>query len=179
MKPRRVGPLLILLALASCDRGPRGQGQEDIDARNPLEIAARDRGIVRPEAADPTGVFERRHDLGRDAMCVVPDQAGRWRFVVTAAFGPGLSCTARGTIERDGQDWRMRFADGDGCEAVVREDEDELRLPGNLPPQCDALCPERASLSGLRLPRASWSEADAKRLQIPDRRGNVIRPCGA
>ncbi|NIJ36814.1 hypothetical protein FHR22_001463 [Sphingopyxis panaciterrae] len=177
---RRASAALLagVLLLAGCGRPPPEQNEKAIDAGNPLEIAARERGIVRPEAQVPTGVFERSHDLGRDAMCVVPDGAGRWRFVVTAAFGPGLSCTATGQIAQEGDGWRMRFPAAEGCEALVHEDEDELRLPGNLPPQCDRLCPDRASLSGLRLPRASWSEQDAKRLQIRDRQGNMIRPCG-
>ncbi|WP_411342333.1 hypothetical protein V6U71_09575 [Sphingopyxis sp. J-6] len=177
----RTADALILVAallVAGCGRPPPDEGKQGVDADNPLEIAARERGIVRPEAQAPTGVFERTHDLGRDAMCVVPDGAGRWRFVVTASFGPGLACTASGQMVREHDSWRMRFPAADGCEALVHEEEDELRLPGNLPSQCDSLCPDRASLSGLRLPRASWSEADAKRLQIRDRQGNMIRPCG-
>ena len=63
-------------------------------------------------------------------------------------------------------------------EAIVHEEEDELRLPGSLPSQCDRLCPQRASLSGLRLPRASWSAADAGGLRMYDRQGNIGRPCG-
>lgn len=178
---RRINAAFLLAAslLAACGRPPPDKADDGIDADNPLEVAARERGIVRPETQVPTGVFERSHDLGRDAMCVVPDGAGRWRFVVTAAFGPGLSCTASGQMVRENDGWRMTFADIDGCEALVHEDEDELRLPGNLPSQCDRLCPDRASLSGLRLPRASWSEGDAKRLQIRDSRGNMIRPCGS
>lgn len=175
---RRFSQALILLPLllAGCGRGPDEGGA---DAANPLERAARERGVVRAEAAELTGVFERTHELGRDAMCVVPDGAGRWRFAVTAAFGPGLSCTATGRLAREGDGWRMYFAGVDGCAALVREEEDELRLPGKLPSQCDSLCSDRASLAGLRLPRASWSADDAKRLQIVDRRGKVVRPCGA
>ena len=167
----------LLLLLAACGR-PAPDAAESADSGNPLEMAARERGIVRPEATDLTGVFERRHDLGRDAMCVVPDGEGRWRFAVTAAFGPGLSCEASGRIVRDGEGWRLDFAGAEGCSALVREEEDELRLPGGLPSQCDKLCPERASLSGLRLPRASWTEGDAKRLQMTDKRGNMTTPCG-
>ncbi|MFN4357501.1 hypothetical protein [Sphingopyxis alaskensis] len=174
---RRVSVALALaaLSLAACERG--ANGEEAIDAGNPLEIAARERGVVRPEAATPVGVFERAHDLGRDAMCVVPDGAGQWRFAVTAAFGATLSCTARGTMVREGGGWRMRFAGAEGCEALVHEENDELRLPGRLPPQCALLCPNRASLSGLRLPRASWSADDARGLRIADGRGNILRPC--
>ncbi|KTE17752.1 hypothetical protein [Sphingopyxis sp. H115] len=175
---RRASAALALALLAGCERPAPTEGAKGIDADNPLEMAARERGVVRPEAATPVGVFERRHDLGRDAMCVVPDGAGQWRFAVTAAFGPGLSCTAQGTIVREGGGWRMRFAGAEGCEVVVQEQEDELRLPGKLPERCNRLCPSRASLAGLRLPRASWSEADARGLRMTDRRGNMGRPCG-
>lgn len=174
----RKAAVALLLLLAACDR-PAPDAGKSIDTDNPLEVAARERGVVRPEAAELTGVFERNHDLGRDAMCVVPDGEQRWRFAVTAAFGPGLSCNARGRITREGDGWRLRFDGADGCETIVREEEDELRIPGALPSQCDSLCPERASLSGLRLPRASWAEADAKRLQIRDKGGNMAMACGA
>lgn len=168
-----------LLLLAACGQSAPDAPGVPADPGNPLERAARARGIVRAEASVPTGVFERSHDLGRDAMCVVPDGADKWRFALTAAFGPGLVCAARGTITRDGDGWRMRFTGAEGCEAEVREEEDELRLPGVLPPQCARLCPSRASLAGLRLPRASWSEGDARRLPLRDRNGAVVRPCGA
>ena len=164
------------MLLAGCQRPePETKG---IDADNPLEVTARERGVVRVETASPAGVFERRHDLGRDAMCVVPDGAGQWRFALTASFGASVSCVANGTMVREGDDWRMRFAGVEGCEALVHEEEDELRLPGSLPPQCARLCPDRALLSGLRLPRASWSASDAGDLRIADRQGSMQRPCG-
>jgi hypothetical protein len=166
-----------LLLLSGCDRHGSGAADTEVDADNPLEIAARERGVVRGDATSPVGVFERAHDLGRDAMCVVSDGAGQWRFAVTTSFGTSLSCAASGTIVQDRDVWRMRFAGHEGCEATVREDEDELRLPGRLPPQCANLCPSRASLAGLRLPRASWSADDARGLQIRDARGMIGRPC--
>ena len=175
---RRVSAALALILLAGCGRSVPEGGTAAVDANNPLEMAARERGVVRPEALTPVGVFERTHDLGRDAMCVVPDGAGQWRFALTASYGPGLSCTATGTMVREDGGWRMRFAGVEGCEALVREHEDELRLPGNLPSQCGRLCSGRASLSGLRLPRASWSAADAEGLRIADRQGIMQRPCG-
>lgn len=177
MAERRLTALTAALLLAGCNASAPDKGSSAADDGNPLEMAARERGVVRPDTAAPTGVFERTHELGRDAMCVVPAGADKWRFAITAAFGPGLSCSATGTIVRDGDSWKMRFAGADGCEALVREEEDELQLPGSLPPQCDNLCPERASLVGLRLPRASWSEGDAKRLQMPGKGGITVRPC--
>src|SRR3546814_17942236 len=109
-------------------------------------------------------------------MCVVPDGAGKWRFAVTASFGTTLSCLATGTMAREGDKWRMRFAGAEGCEALVHEEEDELRLPGRLPPQCARLCPNRPSLSGLRLPPAARSADDAGALPISDSGGNTVRP---
>lgn len=170
--------VVALIMLAACGR-PAPDAGESVDPGNPLEMAARERGVVRPKADELTGVFERRHELGRDAMCVVPDGEGHWRFALTAAFGAGLSCPAQGRITPEGEGWRLRFNEAEGCEVVVREEEDELQMPGNLAPQCDNLCANRASLAGLRLPRASWSEADAKRLQIRNRDGNIERSCGS
>src|SRR3990167_1977254 len=175
----KVSALLAFAAalLSGCDRAAPNGGIGG-DADNPLEAAARERGVVRSEAATPVGVFERTHDLGRDAMCVVPDGAGRWRFAVTAAFVASLSCTATGTMTRDDNGGcGVRCAGADGGEAIWREEDDELRLPGRLPPQCERLCPNRASLSGLRLPRASWSARDAGDLRMADRQGNMLRPC--
>lgn len=169
--------VLALLLLAGCDR-PAPSG-DPIDADNPLEVTARERGVVQSEAASPTGVFERRHDLGRDAMCVVPEGEGEWRFAATAAFGSELFCTARGTMTHETGGWRLRFAGKPGCEPLAREDEDGFHLPGELSASCANLCPSRASLAGLSLPRISWAEGDARRLQMRDERGMMIVPCGA
>ena len=81
-------------------------------------------------------------------------------------------------MDRDGQEWRLRFAGAEGCEARVREEEDELLLLGALPRASRRQCPRAASLAGLRLPRASWSEADARGLRIDDGQGNIVQPCG-
>ena len=178
MRRAKLALMLGILLVGGCERHAPDRSGPGIDADNPLEISARERGVVSPDAMTPVGVFERSHDLGRDAMCVVPDGAGQWRFAVSAAFGTTFSCAASGTIVREGDGWRMRFAGAEGCDALVREEEDELRLPGSLPPQCATLCPARASLSGLRLPRASWSADDARGLQIRDQQGNMQQPCG-
>lgn len=163
--------------LAGCG-GSAPEGEAAVDADNPLEMTARERGIVHTGGDDPAGVYERRHDLGRDAMCIVSDGTEGWRFSLTAAFGPGLSCRASGRMERDADGWRLSFADGDDCAIVVDNPDDELRMPGKMPGQCDNLCAGRASLAGLRLPRVSWAEADAKALQMRDGQGRISRPCG-
>jgi hypothetical protein len=135
---------------------------------NPLEAAARDRGLVRAERAEPVGVFERRHELGRDALCIVPEGGigGDYRFALTASYGPGLVCQGTGTLSDDAGQWTFRFAGGSGCSFTASEADDELRLPGVMPAACARLCPNRASISGLRLPRASWSAEEAARIRF-------------
>jgi hypothetical protein len=163
--------ILLPLMLGACGEANEVSGNPD----NPLEAAARDRGIVQDERSRPTGVFERRHDLGRDALCVVPATGGDFRFALTAAYGPGLVCQAQGTLTDSDGEWTLTFAGQSGCSFTVREERDELRLPGSLPEGCAKLCPNRASISGLRLPRASWSEQDAVAAQFarPDGRPGV------
>lgn len=154
--------IYIAFLLSSCGReAPVAEGNPD----NVLEAAARDRGLVRADRAAPSGVFERRHELGRDALCVVPD-GGDYRFALTASFGPGLVCQGRGALSDNGGEWTFRFAGDSGCRFVASEAEDELRIPGVLPDACAQLCPNRASISGLRLPRASWDAREAARVRF-------------
>jgi len=159
------------MLLAACGRGKDG----GTDVSNPLEAAARDRGMVQADRAAPTGVFERRHDMGRDALCVVPQDGDDYRFALTAAFGTGLVCQSSGILHDADGVWTLRFAGTDGCEVIVREENDALRLPGSIPAACARLCPNRASISGLRLPRASWDEQHAVRARFtrPDGKPGV------
>lgn len=168
-------PVLLVGLLAGCGRGDAIAGPPD----NPLEATARERGVVLDERAVPTGVFERRHDLGRDALCVVPGAGGDYRFALTAAYGPGLICQGTGTLTDNQGVWTLRFAGKSGCIVTVREGSDELRLPGQLPTECAALCPNRASISGLRLPRASWDGQDAVRARFDRPDGKAGVSCAA
>ncbi|NJS13550.1 MAG: hypothetical protein HC788_01775 [Sphingopyxis sp.] len=163
--------ILSSLLLAACGKA----GDFGANANNPLEAAARDRGIVQEGHAAPTGVFERRHELGRDALCVVPAAGGDYRFALTAAYGAGSVCQASGTLSNMDGAWTMQFADRTECSFTVREVGDELRLPGSLPSACAKLCRNGGSISGLRLPRASWSEQDAvtARFDRPDGKPGV------
>lgn len=160
------------MLLAACGREtPAIEGNPE----NPLEAAARERGIVHANTAGPQGVFERRHELGRDSLCVVAQPGGDYRFALTAAYGPGLVCQGEGTLIDNDGDWTLRFAGDSGCSFTAREENDELRIPGTLPAACANLCPSRASISGLRLPRASWDGKEAARIRFerPDGKGGV------
>lgn len=164
--------LSALLLLAACGReAPAIEGNPN----NPLEAAARERGIVHENIAGPEGVFERRHELGRDSLCVVPDRDGDYRFALTAAYGPGLVCQGEGTLIDNDGDWTLRFDGDSGCVFSAREANDEMRIPGTLPDACANICPNRASISGLRLPRASWDAKEAARVHFdrPDGKAGV------
>lgn len=162
----RCAVIAIPLVLAACGRDLPSLGNPE----NPLEAAARERGLVQDSLAAPTGVFERRHELGRDALCVAPLGGNRYRFALTAAYGPGLLCQGQGVLTDAAGKWTLRFAGRSGCSFTASEAGDELRIPGVLPEACAKLCPNRASISGLRLPRASWDAADAVRARyaLPD-----------
>lgn len=160
-----------LLLLSACGReAPVAEGNPD----NVLEAAARDRGLVRADRAAPSGAFERRHELGRDALCIVPAGDG-YRFALTASYGPGLVCQGQGQLSDEDGEWTFRFAGDSGCRFTASERDDELRIPGLLPESCARLCPNRASISGLRLPRASWDAREAARIRYarPDGKPGV------
>lgn len=167
----RILGMVAFILLVACGRAPEVAGNPD----NPLETAARERGVVQDTRAAPTGVFERRHDLGRDALCIAPAGGNRYRFALTASYGPGLVCQGQGTVTDDRGDWTFRFAGDSGCSFTASEANDELRIPGILPDACAKLCPNRASISGLRLPRASWDVSDAVRARFarPDAKAGV------
>jgi hypothetical protein len=164
----------VLLLLGACGRE---ETVADGNPDNPLEAAARERGIVHDTRAGPAGVFERRHELGRDALCVAPESGDSYRFALTASYGPGLVCQGQGTLTDNGGDWTLRFSGESGCSFVAREENDELRLPGSLPEACADVCPNRASISGLRLPRASWDGNEAARMRFARPDGKVGVSC--
>jgi hypothetical protein len=58
MPSPRVAYLLVavLLLFSGCDRAKRDAADAAIDTRNPLEIAARERGVVRADASDRTSL---------------------------------------------------------------------------------------------------------------------------
>jgi hypothetical protein len=166
--------LIAALALTACaPRAPQATGDPD----NPLEEAARDRGLVdEQENASLVGVFERQHELGQDGLCAV-ERGGDTRFALTASYGPGVRCTGTGRIERKDGSWLLRFAGDSGCAIEVHEEGGNLLFAGSVPRACDDLCPSRASLSGLSMPRISWSGDDARRFRLIDRKGDVATPC--
>src|SRR3546814_20065487 len=68
-----------------------------------LEQAANGSGVI-PDGAemDPTGLFQRRHEGGTDAMCLVPDVKQEYRFGLAANSGGPSYCSGRGLAKQAG-----------------------------------------------------------------------------
>lgn len=157
---KRVTVAAIMMLLAGCRDA--ATVAPVIDESNPIEAAARDANLVADaRATAPTGMFERRHAVGTDSICFLPD-GGDYRFALRASFGTTLTCDGTGSARHDGDRIALEFADGD-CAFTAIYDGNAVRLPGTVPAGCSNYCGPRASMSGVAVERVGWSEADARR----------------
>lgn len=135
-----------------------------IDAANPIEMAAREANLVEdPNSSPPTGLFERRHTSGRDAICIVPAGLGGYRFGLIASFGTELKCQGHGELTQDGDRLNLEF-DGVECEVEGVYDGRSIRISGAVPSKCSEICGPRASISGVSVSRVGWTEEEAMTL---------------
>lgn len=138
-----------------------------------LERAAIDSGVIADTARlSPVGLYQRRHEAGRDALCVIPDKSGDFRFGMEAVFGKDQSCRGHGAARRAGDKLILRFSGADRCIIVSRYDGDQLSLPGVLDLACADLCEGRGSLEGVSFPRIAGDAATA--LRATDRDGRAL-----
>ena len=151
-----------------------------IDSSNPIEQAAREANLVEdPESSPPTGLYERRHASGRDAICMAAtDDDDAFKFGIIASFGTSLMCQGAGTAVQDGDSLTLRFDDAD-CRIDAVYDGRSIRLAGAVPASCAALCGPRASLSGVGVSRVGWSDADALTLVSRREVDRGLALCGA
>lgn len=145
---KRAAVLVLLLAACGGERqtetppDPTGAGAA-------LERSAIERGVVPdPSAIELEGRYERRSDLGTDKFCAVRTGEDRYRFGMLAVFGPGSLCEGQGEARPDGDGFDLRFGGDAGCEVRASYDGVELRIDGNVPEACSAICDSRASLAG-------------------------------
>ena len=151
----------VVATVALCACRPAPQAPAQIDKANPLEVAAKAANLVEdPRETPVTGLFERRHAAGRDALCFTPDGDSDYHFGLTASFGTTLICEGQGSATQDGERLTLRFADAD-CTVDAQFDGHGIRITGEVPPSCAALCGPRASMSGVSVTRIGWGESDA------------------
>jgi hypothetical protein len=108
-------------------------------------------------------LFQRSHEAGRDALCVIPGKDGRFRFGLEAVFGEEPSCRGHGTARRAGDKLILSFRGGDRCIIVAQYDGDQVALPGVVDMACADLCDGRGSLEGVTFPRIATAAARARR----------------
>ena len=151
-----------MLATTGC----RDQARKAVPSQeNPLEAAAQEANlVVDPLTTPPTGLFERRHAAGLDAICMVPDEDDAYRFGMVVSFGTNLTCQGGGTAVQDGENLTLSFRDAE-CTVKASYDGQSIHIEGRVAEGCSALCGPRASMSGVGVQRVGWNEADARLLE--------------
>jgi hypothetical protein len=173
----RRNSLALLVLLAACQRSPAGGDATPAPgggaSASRLERAAIESGaIADPGKISPVGLFQNRHEAGRDALCVIPGTEGAYRFGLEAVFGEEPACRGRGTARRAGDKLILSFKGGDRCIIVAQYDGDQVALPGVVDMACADLCEGRGSLEGVSFPRIANDAATA--LRARDRDGDPL-----
>jgi hypothetical protein len=158
--------LILSLLLAGCQRGPvpdAGSVTGGVAASG-LEQAAIASGAIADAATiSPVGLFQRDHEAGRDALCVIPGKSGALRFGLEANFGEEQRCRGQGQARRAGDKLILSFSGGDRCIVVAQYDGDQVALPGVVDMACADLCEGRGTLEGVSFPRIANEAASALR----------------
>lgn len=172
---RRINLTLFLLLLG-CQRSPANQDAPPVvsgGAASRLEQAAIASGtIADPAKISPVGLFQRTHEAGRDALCVIPARNGELHFGLEAIFGEEPACRGQGTARRAGDKLILSFKGGYRCIIVAQYDGDQVALPGVVDLACADLCEGRGSLEGVSFPRIASDAASA--LRARERSGDPL-----
>lgn len=177
---RRISLALLPIILVGCEQQantPDASVRADASAAptSALEQAARDSGLVADVArVPPTGLFQQRHEAGRNSLCVRPGGDGRYRFGVEAVFGAQEGCRGTGTARRAGDKLILRFSVSNQCTIVANYEGDRIAMPGVVDVACANLCDAGGSFEGVSFPRVAVDEQAAKTAH--DRDGNLL--CG-
>ena len=167
----RLSGLALCLMLAACQPAAVSNDMAAEAGGLPasgLERAAIESGVITDAAKiSPVGLFQRRHEAGRDALCIVPAANGTLRFGLEANFGEQLACRGNGTVRRAGEKLILRFAGGDRCIIVAQYDGDLVAMPGVVDMACGRLCDGRGTLEGVSFPRIAGDAATALRARGP------------
>lgn len=159
--------LALLALLAACQQpSERSAAAPDGDGASisGLERAAIESGAIADASKiSPVGLFQRSHEAGRDALCVIPGKDGQYRFGLEAVFGEEPNCRGHGSARRAGDKLILSFKGGDRCIIVAQYDGDQVALPGVVDMACADLCEGRGSLEGVTFPRIANDAASALR----------------
>ena len=140
---------LLLLFLAACSQF-EDESPEVADKPSSIEQAAIEAGVI-PDVRNVTlsGAFERQSDLGEDRFCAVGNDERGYQVGLIAVFGPDSKCEGLGEAERNGENVSITLTSEKNCSFTASFDGVELRIPGNLPEDCESYCSPRAGLNGV------------------------------
>ncbi|WP_070156609.1 hypothetical protein [Sphingobium phenoxybenzoativorans] len=171
----------LLLLLAACrDPSPLQEGRGSVPSagrqsgeQSALEQAALEAGVIADAGKTAvTGLYQRRHEAGRDSLCITPGDGRRYRFGLEAIFGTEQYCRGEGTARQVGDKLILRFTGGSQCLIVAQYDGDRIAMPGVVDMKCVEVCSGRGSLEGVAFPRL-LSDASAAR-SLPDSNGEPL-----
>lgn len=172
----RIARLAFIFLLSGCQGGddPASPDKAQPPASG-LERAAIATGVILDaDRLSPVGLYQRRHETGRDALCIIPSASGDYRFGAEAMFGEGEGCRGQGTARRAGDKLVLSFDSASQCIAVAQYEGDRIVFPGVLDLKCAKLCDDRGSFEGVGYPRSASDAAAA--LRATDRHGEPLCP---
>ena len=171
--------LPLLCAASACQRPEPMQARAgDVAESSPasgLERAAIETGVVADAARmSPVGLFARRHEAGRDALCLIPDGAKpkHFAFGLETMFGSDEYCRGHGVARRTGDKLVLQFSGRTQCIVVADYEGDRVAMPGVADMKCADLCKGRGSLEGVTFPRLASDASSA--LAAKDRDGAAL-----
>ncbi len=168
-------PRILILALAatallaSCGQGASDNSAAPPDPADPmanvasrLDALAAEEGLI-PDGGDrsPEGGYGRTYAGGRDRLCLVENEPGRYRFAVEVRIGQDQGCRGEGDAALDGGGQLSLTFDDATCRIAARYEGDRLVLPGRVDESCTRLCSRRGSLAGVTFPRIGDGRAMA------------------
>lgn len=164
MRSTSIALILLLAACQQREMPAETSSGTGAQTGSSLERAAIATGAISDPAHIPViGLYQRRHEGGRDALCIVPDGKGEARFGLEAAFGESQSCRGGGRARRTGDKLILSFSGKGSCIIVAQYDGDQVSLPGVVDLKCAGLCEGRGSLEGVSFPRLTSDAASALR----------------
>lgn len=158
--------LALLLLLGACQRAqaPAAPAPDSVSSGTGLERAALESGVIADASRiSPVGLYQRRHEAGSDALCVIPSDGENFRFGAQVMFGAEERCIGRGTAKRAGDKLILHFERASGCIVVAQYDGDRVAMPGVVDMKCNRLCDGRGTMEGVSFPRVATEASAARR----------------
>jgi hypothetical protein len=145
---------LLCLILTACGSG--GDGEADGNAAAPVQGSSPGGAVT-----TLTGLYEGGQASPRNQLCLVENSPTDTRFGLVVWGDAQHSCSGSGTVERQGDDLRLRMTGDESCVIEARIEGNSVVLPENLPQGCAYYCGARARMTGVRFTQAGTGRDEA------------------